>query len=113
MGGPEVACWGSVRISPSTVRRNDKPGHAFLLQRIRLDLTWLGFLALIGGLLSSLDQICNTLLFPLRQPPASLCSLTNVSYADPSKLEQRRSLRREMHCGTVLPPPAIRSKSAS
>lgn len=113
MGGPEVACWGSVRISPSTVRRNDKPGHAFLLQLIRLDLIWLGFLALIGRLLSSLDQICNTLLFPLRQPPASLCSLTNVSYADPSKMEQRRSLRREMHCGAVLPPPAIRSKSAS
>jgi|LakMenEpi03Aug12_release.lakeMendotaPanAssembly.Ray.scaffolds.fasta_scaffold357174_1 hypothetical protein len=87
MGGLEVGCWGSVRISPSTVRRSDKPGHAFLLQRIRLDLIWLGFLALIGGLLGSLDQICNTLLFPLRQPPASFCSLKNVSYADPSKME--------------------------
>lgn len=113
MGDLEVGCWGSVRTSPSTVRRNDNPGHAFLLQRIRLDLIWLGFLALIGGLLGSLDQICNTLLFPLRQLPASLCSLTNVSYADLSKMEQRRSLMREIHCGAVLPPPAMRSKSAS
>jgi hypothetical protein len=39
--------------------KDDKQGHAFPLQRIRLDLIWLGFLALIGGLLSSLGQICN------------------------------------------------------
>lgn len=113
MGGLEVGCWGSVRISPSTVRRNDKQGHAFPLQRIRLDLIWLGFLALIGGLLSSLDQICNKLLFLLRQPPASLCNLTNMPYADPSKMGQRGSLRRETHCGAVLPPPVIRPKGAS
>jgi hypothetical protein len=41
------------------------------------------------------------------------CNALNTSYADPPKIHNRWTLRREIHCVAVLLPPGIRASAAT